>query len=229
MEVRIPPINQVSFEIVFDFHSHSIWSDGKNTIQEMISVAHARNLTHFALTDHYLFRSYRPPFSQIKNPILYLKAVRDATLQLPPNFTVFAGLEVNAKSTYDLEELLAAKPDLLLFENYEDDLSILSELVELADSTNVPIILAHPFFHLSDVPFKQIYEILENSRLIIELNLISPFNTPEIKKLLDCGLKYSVGSDSHSTDTIGQLSPIYEYLDQNGKCWQFFLTNKSII
>ena len=35
-----------------DFHLHSTWTDGKNTIQEIVNIAHKNHLNSIAITDH---------------------------------------------------------------------------------------------------------------------------------------------------------------------------------
>lgn len=229
--MRIPPLKESKSpeRAPYDFHSHTVWSDGEDTIETMITTAKNYKLTHFAITDHYGSRSSKIDNSKINKLRQYLAEIRDVASKFRDSLSVFAGLEIDYfRLGIDLEEVEAARPDIILFEHGEYNLAHLQSIVEFADSVRIPVILAHPSLSFLEFPFRRVKEILEETRIIIELNVSADFDSPEIKELLDSGLKFSLGTDSHFSTKIGLLSPVYEYINRSGRNWKFFLTDKPL-
>ncbi len=98
---------------MIDLHSHSIYSDGSNTPEELIELAHSINLSTIALTDHDTVNGCEP----------FQKAAKKY-----PNLLAINGSELNVNHPADMEILALNITDLqpyyerqkMLIKNRED-------------------------------------------------------------------------------------------------------------
>jgi DNA polymerase (family X) len=104
---KLPKLIEVA-DLRGDLHSHTIASDGRNTIEEMAAAAQARGYEYLAITDHSASHGFGNDVSpdELRRQI---KRVRKANEKLD-GITVLAGSEVNVLTDGSLDyddELLA--------------------------------------------------------------------------------------------------------------------------
>lgn len=214
---------------MIDFHIHSHFSDGDQSIEEIVSSARRKNLTAVAIADHidnegtFLYlRNVSPPrpFSE------YLTAIDEGKKNL--NYPIYSGVEISAfrgKDNYIFPNF--AKLDFLLIETYQvqkpniKSFDPIEKALLCKDKLDIPVGLAHP-----DLSFIENHmEEFEAYELFLELNtdkLIRGDKYQErtlsrLKELLNAhpNVKLSVGSDAHVIYMIGSVQVAWKFLLEN--------------
>ncbi|ALU11363.1 histidinol phosphatase [Ignicoccus islandicus DSM 13165] len=115
-------------KIKADLHMHSTYSDGLNTVEEMIHSALEKGLKAISITDHNTFKGS-------KKAIEYVK---DKGIEL----VVLYGNEVRARYSGKLMDILVLCPQVLDDDNYPIDAV---KLYEWTRKNNCLYIPAHPY------------------------------------------------------------------------------------
>jgi DNA polymerase (family 10) len=72
-----------------DLHTHTTWSDGKDSLEDMVAAAQARGYAYYAICDH---------SQRLRGELLYQQAEQiDALNELLAPFRILKGIEVNIK------------------------------------------------------------------------------------------------------------------------------------
>lgn len=214
---------------MIDFHIHSYFSDGDQTIKDIVSTAVRRKLSAVAITDHcdtkgnfMYIRDTKPP-RPLKE---YISEIRN--IKKKSSIKIYLGLEIsgssnNKKFTYPKEfEMM----DFILVETffpqnpYSTKFDPLKYAIQLKNKIKIPVGLAHPTItHIENN-----LELIEENDLFIELNsdkLISkPTEKEEIfRRLLNFlkrnKAKISIGSDAHIIFLIGAVHEIWNFVVKN--------------
>lgn len=132
-----------------NLHTHTLYSDGDFTVEEVVRSAYEGGLTHVAITDHF-------ETCKIINPLKrmdfegYLRDIQAARTQYQGKLEVLAGVEIDTNpercDLYELPWDLLNTLDLVLFEYVEDPLQggiPLNELRSLSRNLQVPFGLCH--------------------------------------------------------------------------------------
>ena len=97
-----------------DLHAHTDWSDGRNTLQEMVAAAKAEGLEYFAITDHSVSSTVANGLDQ-QRLLEQVARVRefDAAVE---GITVLAGSEVDIRrnGTLDFPDEILAQLDIVV-------------------------------------------------------------------------------------------------------------------
>jgi DNA polymerase (family X) len=81
-----------------DLHTHTTWSDGKDSLEDMVAAAQARGYAYYAICDH---------AQRLRGDLLYQQAEQiDALNELVAPFRILKGIEVNIRpdGTLDVSE-----------------------------------------------------------------------------------------------------------------------------
>ena len=97
-----------------DLHAHTDWSDGRNTLHEMVEAAKAEGLEYFAITDHSVFSTVANGLDQ-KRLLEQVKQVRELDAEIA-GITVLAGSEVDIRrsGTLDFPDEILAQLDIVV-------------------------------------------------------------------------------------------------------------------
>ncbi len=198
----------------FDFHIHSEWSDGDNSIEEILQAAKDRNLSIIGINDH---------LSEIKASIpLESEAIRDYLLDIREiskemGIQTLAGLEIDFFPIDQIEIELLNKFDYLIFENVQG-LPRIKQICEFSKKFKGPAIgLSHAELRYPEQIFREIIKLLEEHNIFIELNANYTQNYEASRDLfpiiVESKVGLSIGSDSHSIKTIGLFNYAVEFLE----------------
>ena len=214
---------------MIDYHIHSYFSDGDQTIKEILATAIRRKLTAIAITDHcdaegkfMYIRDTKPPRSLIE----YISEVRAISENSP--LKVYLGLEITAFQNN--ENMIFPTEfnslDFILIETFFPQKSYFTEFdpvkfaIQLKSQLEIPVGLAHPTISHIENNFDKI----EKNDIFIELNSDKLISKPQekedifdrLKKLLsDSKVKISVGSDAHIIFLIGGVKEIWNFIIAN--------------
>jgi len=204
----------------FDFHVHTIYSDGESAAAAMIEAAEARGLMAAAITDH------GPELSVGISPHKIIPMLQDiAAAREDAEIPVLAGIEANvvdADGTIDIDEKLIDRFDIIImgihklriFSHEPSELAraYFHAIMKAMEHRRVDV-LAHPFqLHRYLAPYllrediAAFSELAAKKGLAIELN--SKYRVPDQGLLEAClreGVKLSIGTDAHTVAEVGMV------------------------
>ena len=217
------------YRMTFDWHTHTVYSHGKGSIEDNVRVAHERGLSEIAITDHgpghltYGLKMSKIP--EMREEIKRLAAVY-------PDVKVLLGVEANTKygSPYiDLTETDKAQFDIVLagyhygitgagmfpnflhnrmgwFDGPSSSLRIKNTAMILdALYQNKVDVLTHPGdkgpFDLDDIA-----RACADTGTLLEINIKHAHLTvSEIQTTMKYDVNYIIGSDAHVPEAVGSF------------------------
>lgn len=204
-------------DIKGDFHTHSKYSDGQNSISEMAEAAQSLGYQYINITDHSQSLKVARGLS-IDN----LKKKKEEILKLNSclkNFKILFGSEVDIDSDGKLDY-----PDRVLVEfdivvaaihsGFKQSRSQLTKrLISACKNKNVDI-LAHPTARLwgardsYEIDFDEVFKAARDNATILEINafpLRLDLNDINCRKAKEKGVKLAIATDAHTTDQLKSM------------------------
>ena len=202
----------------FDFHTHTLYSDGECLASSIAEVAEASGLAAVAITDH------GPELSvgidPAKIPLMFqdIEGAREDA-----NIPVLAGMEanvVNIDGAIDLDDEVIKKLDILVIGLHTLGTPMQEELAKNyflaimnAMRNNRVDVIAHPFrLHNNLAPYLSLEDIDEFVKLAakkgVAIEINSKYRVPSEEFLRAClkeGVKLSIGTDAHTTAEVGMV------------------------
>ncbi|NVM04814.1 MAG: PHP domain-containing protein [Candidatus Helarchaeota archaeon] len=200
--------------VLFDFHIHSEWSDGDNSLEEIMKAAKDKGLEIIGINDHLSsIKATIPLESEALQD--YLLDIREISQKL--GIKTLAGLEIDIFPPDQLDIVVLNKFDYLIFENIMG-LPKIKAICEFSKKIKGPLVgLAHTELRYPDPIFRKIIKLLEDNKIFIELNANYTQNyeaSQDLFKLIaESKIGLSIGSDSHSIKTLGLFNYAIEFLD----------------
>ena len=224
MKMELPKLN---------LHIHSIYSDGRNTIEQIVKKALKTDLDYICITDH-LTNSWKadliPNLNNLDKIKRYLEEIsqfKEFLKKENKNLTLFKGVEIDISSSekYIINNISPNKFDLILFEYLEsfEGIAFVKRILEYWKKENYeefPLIgLAHfdpSFFIIRGLD--TLIEFLKQYDIIVEFNSSYPqfySRKHEIfyNKLKDSGIKVSIGCDSHHISSLKDIESPYKMIE----------------
>ncbi len=229
---------------LINLHTHTLYSDGDFTVQEVVHSAFQAGLTHVAITDHFETRKIVNPLSRM-DLARYLRDIRAARTMYAGRMNVLAGVEIDTNpercELYALPFELLNSLDLVLFEYVEDPLQggiPLDGLRSLAKELNVPFGLCHwdmdriyqgrrpewladrlsAMGAFVEVPTSQHYA--RDGRFLYE-------HSERFYRAFAGKVRVSIGTDTHhSLEEVGNIGRGMEFLRANGLCGQLLFNGQ---
>jgi len=202
-----------------DLHTHTRYSDGMLTINEVLQVAKEKSLSCIAITDHYT-TSWKLDYIKSLNKSTfdsYIDEIKKERKLL--DIKCLIGVEIDTDSKWnDIIMFPFEKFEIILLE-YINAIETLERFVHLIESLelNSIISLAH------NSCFKQanlqlFAKILAENNIYFEINTAyhHPSDEDSVHKLMilrENGVKFTIGSDSHERGPIGETHNAYEILN----------------
>lgn len=223
-------------KITGDFHTHSKYSDGRNTIEEMVDAARAKGLKSIAITDHgpaNIGTGVRKSatYLEIKKEIHKLQEDR-------PEIRILTGAEgdiVGCNGDIDIDPQVIKELDLLLVglhpyvrpKGIKDGIYYVlgnqiarfvpyfkekvknintKALVEAMHKYDVAVI-THPGLGMP-IDLDELARACAATDTAYEINTGHNFQkSDEIKRAGKRGVKFMVNSDAHFAETVGNFDP----------------------
>ena len=199
-----------------DFHVHTIYTDGKNTVTEYCQKARQNNLKVIAFTEHarknltYDYNDFLSDISQAKSEFDDIKILSGCEAK---------GLNINGQLDAPKEVLDQCDVVVGVFHSFkwEDKKSYLAALKAMLRNPTVDI-WGHPTLyakkHNIKLEEKEINEIINlciEKGILIEKNF--KYNLPDfnfIKLAIRKGAKFVMGSDAHSISELLTMQKLKE-------------------
>ena len=202
-------------EELIDLHIHTTHSDGYSTPLNVIEYAVSKNIKQICITDHY--SNSKPALSTENELENYYNDLLELRKKFPEIF-IGIGIEIDLFSISSLDYLNEIPWDLVLFEyvfmvsNWEEMLKTIIKFKRRC-KYRCNVGLAHTrFSRVTHSKFNQIFNSIRENELIIELNTrYRNYDDPWFNYLDDQNW-FSIGSDAHSIERIGDIKGALSFL-----------------
>lgn len=200
-----------------DLQTHSTWSDGAVSIEEMARAAMARGLTYLAVTDH----SSGLGVTQGVNATSIKRQWKeiDAVNKKLRGFTVLKGLEleIRADGSLDMPDEILAQLDICLASTHTAQKQSAERITaRVTKAMRHPYVdaIAHPTGRLIEERESSALDVAEAMRVAQETGTILEVDgAPErldldevhVRRLKELGLKTMIDSDAHHPDAFAGL------------------------
>lgn len=195
---------------LIDLHIHSTFSDGKCHPKQIISLAWQKGLHCLAFTDHAFNTELSLNEDTIENYLDEISLLKESS-----PLKILTGIEAELAS---LEKAIKYRDrlDLILLSNHGPvNGGLFGSIFEAIADYPVDII-AHPWYFSNSSWDKLIQASLDYS-VAIELNGFRKAPKAElIKKAALSGVLFSIGSDAHFENEIGETQWAYKVMQEIG-------------
>ncbi len=197
-------------DILADLHVHSIWSDGKNSLEEMAEAAVENGLSLIAITDHspYLLRKRYADHSYLLRQQEEISCLRQ---RYSGRLEILKGVEVDIfpDGSLDLAEEVLDHIDIIIASVHTD----LDQPQEIITARYIRAI-EHPFVHIighpggrlfpmtdiSDLDWDSIFQAAARHQVALEINSHKShplFDDQKVRRAASSGIPIALNSDSH--------------------------------
>lgn len=222
--------------IIADTHTHTVHSHGTGTVEDNVKAAIDRGLLKITISDH----GTSHLCYNIKNVDDYLRDIDDIRKKYKGYIEVLAGVEMNLLSAdgdidfpvqwaqhFDMR--LMGYHKLVRYKTLSDKLHMLlfKSRGERAVERNTQAyfnamdrfkidIITHPNYGLP-VDILKLAQRASQKGVALEINAKHPEFTPaELAACAKTGVKFSIGSDAHSPERIGDFLPALKKAEEAG-------------
>jgi len=199
-----------------DLHTHTSWSDGRDSVEQMVQAAHALGYEYLAITDH----SERSAAQRTLGPedIARQRAEIDAAREHAPGVDILHGVEVEIMPDghLDFPDELLAQFDIVLASLHDsaghDGRRLLDRYLRAIDHPLVNVIThpanrtpgGHPGY---DLDFDRLFEAAARSGTAVEVDG-SPnhldLDGALARRAAASGAMLTIDSDAHRHDALGR-------------------------
>jgi len=206
-----------SRDIKGDFHVHTDWSEGTNSIYEMAEAAKKLGYEYIAVTDHSRALGVAHGLSE-ERLLDQIKEINRLNDELD-DFHIFSGIEVDIKSdaNLDLPDNILKQCEVVIAALHtgqrQTKREITSRLLSAMENENVDII-AHPTGRIIgkreeyDVDIDVLLDAAARTGTVLEINAhparldLSDTNS---RKGKNKGVRFELGTDAHNVSHLGNM------------------------
>jgi len=205
-------------DIQAELHSHTTWSDGRNTLRDMAEAAQARGYRVLAVTDHSGSLGIAGGLSP-RELLEQREEIRELQQELGENLVLLAGveLEILADGSLDFDEQVLAGFDIVVASLHtsmrQPRGQITQRLLNAIRSPHVDII-AHPTNRLlgkreaADLDMDAVLEAAAEYGVALEINANPQrldLNDVYARRAGELGIPLAVNTDAHEPDHLDYL------------------------
>jgi len=201
-------------EINGDFHVHSIWSDGSDTIETIAAAVQQRNYSFIGVTDHSQSLKIANGLTEdrIRKKLEEIKKLNNKF----PNLRIFCGTECDIKTdgTLDYSNRILKQFDFVyvgIHTAFKMNKKTMTErIIKGMDNEQVNF-MAHPTGRLIgkrdpyEVDIEQIIDAAKETETCLEINSFPDrldLDDAHIKLAKEHGIQFVIGTDAHSINHL---------------------------
>lgn len=213
-EHKIPRLLELG-DIKGDFHVHTEWSDGKDSIETMALAASARGYEFIAVTDHSggLGVAHGLNAERLMHQLEEIKRVNKKL----KGIRIMAGVEVDIRSdgSLDLPQEILHNLDIVIAAVHsamnQNQEQMTGRILAALENPDVDI-LAHPTCRLIGVrepvaiDMEAVFKAAIKNNKVLEINAMPSrldLRDVHIQRAREMGIKLALGTDSHSISHLG--------------------------
>ncbi len=216
MDGRLPELISIE-DIRGDLHIHSIYSDGRNRLEELVEEAMRRGYQYIAITDH----SRRLAIAGGLDEDRILEQIReiDALNKKLNGFRVFSGVEVDIMNDgrLDLPEETLSRLDFVIasiHSGLKQSSEILTMRILKAIGSSYVRMIGHPTGRLMpdrdacEVDLETVYREASRTGTALEINAFPmrlDLNDTAARRAAEHGVKLIISTDAHLKDQMGYM------------------------
>jgi len=200
-----------------DLHMHTTWSDGAQSIEEMVDACRDKGYDYMAITDHSKFLRVANGLSveRLKRQHEEIRRLNETM----DDFTVFTGIEMDIlpDGSLDYPDDVLKDVDFVIASIHssfqQDEATIMKRLENACRNPHVSMI-AHPTGRLIGrrqgypVDMSKLFELAVETGTILELNA-NPnrldLSAEWLKKAQEVGVKIAINTDAHRFDMLNHM------------------------
>jgi DNA polymerase (family 10) len=210
----LPKLVELS-DIKGDLHTHTQWSDGHDSIEELALAAKDMGYQYMAITEHSAGRGIAHGLSgeRLRNQVAEIKALNERLTGIH----VLSGIEVDirANGTLDLPHEILSELDVVIAAvhsaMYQGEETMTKRVIGAIENPDVDII-AHPTCRLIgerepvNIDLEAVFQAAAKNNKIMEINAMP--DRLDLKDIHACrardlGVKFAMGTDAHSIAHLG--------------------------
>jgi len=224
---ELPKLIELS-DIKGDFHVHSRWSDGADSIEEIAKAAKARGYEYVAVTDH--SESLKVAGGLSEKDVFKKCDEIDRLNKKIKGIKILAGVEVDIlqDGTLDYKKSILDKFDIVvaaIHSGFKQSKEKLTGRISKAMETGRVNIVSHPTGRLKgardsyELDFTRIFKIARETKTFLEINAhpdrldLDDINARAAK---EAGVKLAISTDAH---LVGQLALMFLGLGVARRAW----------
>jgi DNA polymerase (family 10) len=216
MKNKLPQLVDID-DIRSDIHVHSLWSDGKNSIEEMAQAAIKQKYSYIAVTDH--SQGLRVAGGM---KLSELKKKKEEIKRLNSRFKGFrilyaSEVDIDSEGRLDYPDRVLREFELVVaaihtgFKQSKE--KITQRLLRACQNPNVHII-AHPTGRLwgtrdsYQLDFEQLLGACRKNNIALEINAFPArldLNDINVRQAKAAGVRLAIGTDAHSTAGLAAM------------------------
>jgi DNA polymerase (family 10) len=200
-----------------DVHMHTVETDGRNTIEEMVEAAKARGYKYMAITDHSKNLAFANGLDDTR-ALAHIQKIREANERID-GITIFAGIEVDilADGDLDLSDDVLAQMDIVIASVHsifnQEPAKMTERLLKAVENPNTSII-GHPTGRLQlrrdayQFDMDAILTAAAKRKVAMELNSYPDrldLNDVHLRQAKQRGVKIVINTDSHHTSHLDKI------------------------
>jgi DNA polymerase (family X) len=202
-------------EINGDFHVHSLWSDGADSLEDIVSMAQQQGYKFIGLTDHSQSLKIANGLSEelVKKKITEVQKLQKKY----PELRIFCGTECDIKSdgTLDYPDKILKQFDFVyigIHTAFKMDKDTMTKRIIKGMSNESVDFVAHPTGRLIgkrdpyEVDIEQLIDTARETNTRLEINAYPDrldLDDVHVKIAKEHGVRFVLGTDSHSITTLG--------------------------
>jgi DNA polymerase (family 10) len=202
-------------EIISELHTHSTWSDGKNTIQEMAQAAISRGYKVLAVTDHSVSLTIGNGLS-IERLMAQKEEIETARQEFGDQLLILHGteLEIKADGTLDFSDEILANLDIVVASLHvsmrQPREKVTERMLTAIRNPHVDII-GHPTNRLipnragSDLDMDAVFEAAAEHGTALEINANPErldLDDIHTHRAVEMGIPISINTDAHRLEQL---------------------------
>jgi len=212
----LPNLVQVT-DIKGDLHVHTNWSDGSNTIEEMVAAAQSMGYQYVCISDHSRTRAIAHGLS-IDRLLEQIKEIKKVQKKFK-NIKIFAGSEVDilADGSLDFPDEILKKLDIVIASVHTGwkmpKQKMTARIIRALENPYVDI-LGHPTGRVLqrrepyEVDLEQIFKVAAEKGKILEIDAFPDrldLKDTDVRRAIESGVMISIDSDAHATNQLSVM------------------------
>jgi DNA polymerase (family 10) len=204
-------------DIKGDLHVHSKWTDGRETIEAMVTAAKERGYEYVCISDHSVARGIARGLNQerLEEQLAEIEQLRKKT----KGIEILTGMEVDIRGdgTLDMPDEVLEKLDIVTGSIHsgmnQSRKQMTERIIKAMRNPNMDV-LGHPTGRLMpkreaiDVDMETVFDEALRTRTVLEINAMPDrldLKDTHIKRARDLGIMMVINTDSHASEHFGFL------------------------
>ena len=212
-----------------DYHTHTPYSHGKNTVLENAVAAKNKGLKEIAITDHgfnhLLFGLKRKKLPDLRAEIIEAQKLTGVNVLMGMEsnlISVDGDTDMKKSDLVNFDIYLFGIHEVLRYKSFSDMYGILIKVIATTTKAYINVIKNNPVDILTHINYKCYCNLEEVAKCCADYGTYIEINTKkrhvsaeELNLMASTGVRFVIDSDAHSADRVGDTRIAEELLSQS--------------